>query len=134
MPRLTGVALILSLALAVPAWAKPPLRDVPEIDDRLFAVALAVEISDRCATIAPRTLKGLAYLWRLADRAKELGYTSEEIDAYRSSDAEKARIRRKGEAYMRAQGLDPARDADLCRLGQSEMAKNTLTGSFLKPD
>ncbi len=108
------------------------MRDVAEIDDRMFNVALAIEISDRCDSIAPRTLKGVTYLYRLADRAQELGYTREEIDDYRKSDAEKARMRARGEALIRSRGLDPAKDADLCTLGQQEIAAGTLVGSFLR--
>ena len=129
--RLTITALILALS-ATAATAKVPLRDVPEIDNSMFSVAMALEISDKCASIRPRTLKGLSFLWELADKAQSLGYTKAEIDAYRKSEDEKARIRAKGEAYVRAKGLDPKKSEDLCKLGQMEMAANSQIGAFLK--
>ncbi|WP_136634979.1 DUF5333 domain-containing protein [Pseudooceanicola onchidii] len=133
--RLTTTAPMLGLILALgatAATAKVPLRDVPEIDNQMFSVAMAIEISDKCDSISPRTLKGLNFLFGLASQAKGMGYTKAEIDAYRKSDAEKARIRAKGEAYVREKGLDPAKPADLCKLGQMEMAANSQIGSFLK--
>jgi len=129
--RLTLPALILALS-ATGAAAKTPLRDVPEIDNPMFSVAMAIEISDKCATIKPRTLKGLSFLMGLADKAKDMGYTKAEIDTYRKSEDEKARIRAKGEAYVRAKGLDPLVPQDLCKLGEMEMAQGSEIGSFLR--
>jgi len=129
----TGVAgLALAVALAGVAEAKTPLREVSEIDDKMLWVALAIEISDRCEAIAPRTLTGLTYLWGLKSDASKLGYTDDEIRDYVRSDAEKARMRQRGEAYVRAQGLDPKSDADLCTLGALEMEKGSQIGAFLK--
>lgn len=129
--RLTTTALILALTAGA-AVAKTPLRDVPEIDRPMFAVAMAIEISDKCSDIKPRTMRGMAFLLELAAKAKSMGYTTTEIDEYRKSDAEKARMREKGEAYMRDKGLDPANPQDLCKLGQMEMAANSQIGSFLR--
>lgn len=129
-PVLT-TALILGISASA-ATAKTPLRDVAEIDNSMFSVAMAIEISDKCATIKPRTLKGLNFLMGLANKAKSMGYTTAEIDTYRKSDAEKARMRAKGEAYMRDKGLDPKSNEDLCKLGQMEMAANSQIGSFLR--
>lgn len=129
--RMIIPALILGLTAGV-ATAKAPLRDVPSIDNPMFSVAMAIEISDKCPSIKPRTLKGLNFLVGLANKAKAMGYSKAEIDEYRKSEAEKARMRTKGEAYMRDKGLDPTSTQDLCKLGQMEMAANSQIGSFLK--
>ena len=129
--RLTLTALILTLGTTA-ATAKTPLREVPEIDNPMFSVAMAVEISDKCATIKPRMLKGLGFLKGLADKAQDMGYTKAEIDAYRKSDAEKARMRARGEAYLRDRGLDPQNADHFCKLGQMEMAQGSQIGSFLR--
>jgi len=125
---------LVALLLAAPAVAagKPPLRDVPQIDDRMLWVAIAIEIGDRCATIAPRTARGLNYLWSLRNEARRMGYTDAEIRAYVDSKAEKDRMRGRGEAYVRAHGLNPENDADLCKLGQAEIAKGSQIGAFLR--
>ncbi|MGI3168170.1 DUF5333 domain-containing protein [Pseudooceanicola sp. C21-150M6] len=114
------------------ALAKIPLRDVAEIDRPMFSVAMAIEISDKCDDIGRRTLKGLAFLNDLRIKAKDMGYTDDEIKAYVRSDDEKARMRAMGEAYMRQKGLDPEVEANLCVLGKQEIAANSQIGAFLK--
>lgn len=128
------MAALAALLLATPAMAagKPALRDVPQIDDRMLWVALAIEISDRCDRIDPRTVRGLSYLWETRAQAQKLGYSHAEIKAYVDSEAEKARMRGRGEAYVRSHGLNPDNDADLCKLGQAEIAKGSQIGAFLR--
>ncbi len=125
------VAALVMTTVAATASAKS-LRDEPTIDRPMLSVAMAIEISDKCPSISARTLKGLNYLWGLKSAAKRLGYSDAEIKSYVESDAEKARMRDLGEAYMRSKGLDPASVADLCTLGSNEIVANTLTGSFLR--
>lgn len=130
--RAALAGLVLAVALPVMAAAQTPLRDVAQIDDRMLWVAIAIEISDRCDRIDPTTVRGLNYLWATRSQAQKLGYSTAEIKAYVDSDAEKARMRARGEGYVRAQGLDPTIDADLCTLGQAEMAKGSQIGAFLR--
>ncbi|MDQ2091448.1 DUF5333 domain-containing protein [Marimonas arenosa] len=126
------IAAIVGLTLATAAEAKTPLRDVPAIDDRMLSVALALEISEKCGEIDARTLKGLNYLWSLKRKANALGYSDDEINTYRKSPEEKARIRSKGETYVKSKGLNPNRAQDLCKLGHAEIAQGSLIGSLLK--
>jgi hypothetical protein len=128
---LAGAAALL-MALPAAAAGKPPLRDVAQIDDRMLWVAIAIEISDRCDSIDPRTMRGLNYLWALRSDARQLGYSTAEIRAYVESKAEKDRMRARGEAYLRARGLNPDNNADLCKLGQAEIAKGSQIGAFLR--
>jgi len=128
-------ALTLSLVLmttAVAASDRAPLRDVPEIDDAMLWVALAIEISNKCDQINPRTLKGIATLYGLKSRARTLGYSSAEIDAYAKSPDEKARMRKRGERYVRARGLDPSSPAALCALGRTEINRSSKIGVLLR--
>ena len=129
-PVLAGLSL--AVIIATTAAAKAPLREVAEIDDKMFSVALAIEISDKCDEIDARTLKGVNFLWSLKRRAGALGYSDDEIDAYRKSPDEKARMRARGEAYVKSKGLNPKSAADLCTLGHAEIASGSLTGSLLK--
>ena len=124
--------LILSLFIASPAVALAPLHDVKEIDDQMMAIAIAIEVSDKCGSIAPRTLKGLGFLWSLKDKASKMGYSDDEIRNYVDSDAEQARMRQKAYAYARNAGFDPTKASGLCALGKSEIAKGSLIGSFLR--
>jgi hypothetical protein len=125
------LAALLIAPLAGGANAKS-LRDEPTIDGPMLNVAIAIEISDKCSSIDARKLKGLNFLWSLKTKAAGLGYSDDQIKAYVESDAEKSRIRALGEAYVRAAGLNPTSDADLCTLGQQEIAAKSLIGSLLR--
>ncbi|WP_272005525.1 DUF5333 domain-containing protein [Roseovarius sp. ZX-A-9] len=122
----------LALTIGAAASAKTPLRDVKEIDDALLWVALAIEISDNCGDIDPRTFKGLSVLYGLKRHAQSLGYTSAEINAYVKSPDEKARMRKRGERYVESRGLDPSDPASLCSLGHAEIERSSAIGILLK--
>ncbi len=126
---------LLALTLAVPAGAtlaKPSLRDVPEIENIIFAAALAHEISGKCATIKARRLKALRMAWQLKSRANTLGYSDAEIRAYVQSDSEKARMRAKGERYLKANGVNYDNPDSFCTFGHAEIAKSSAVGALLK--
>lgn len=129
----TFAALVLGLSLiAAPLAAKPPLRDVAEIDNALLAVGLADEIRKTCDDIDARMFRALSFLSELKDRAGALGYTDEEIEAYVTSKAEKRRMRARGEAWLAERGASPDDEAALCRLGRAEMAKDSAIGRLLR--
>lgn len=116
---------------AAPA-AKPSLRDVQEIEDPLFAVAVAKEVSDYCDSIAPRYFRGLVELRRLRARANDLGYSDAEIRVYIESDAEKARMRAKGEKLLAQNGVNYGEPESFCAYGRAEIEKNSAIGVLLR--
>jgi len=118
--------------LAASAFAKPPLRDVPEIDNALFNVGLADVIRKNCPTISARKFKAVRYIMSLNARALDLGYTKEEIKAYTDSDVEKDRMRAKGKLYFAARGVDPSDPESYCAVGLQEIQKASLIGSLLR--
>ncbi|MEW2911762.1 DUF5333 domain-containing protein [Leisingera sp. JC11] len=128
------IAVVLSAAVALPAsaLAKPSLRDVQEIEDPLFAVAVAKEVSDYCDDISPRYLKGLGELRRLKARANALGYSDAEIRDYIESDAEKDRMRAKGEQLLAQNGVDYGKPETFCAYGRAEIEKNSAIGVLLR--
>lgn len=127
LPVVLGVSV-----LAGAAAAKPPLRDVAEIDDVIFSAAVGHEISEICDSISARKIKALGKAWKLRSRANELGYTDAEIKEYVESKAEKARIRAKGEAYLTAQGAIYGQPETFCAVGRAEIAKNSAIGALLR--
>lgn len=129
---LTAATLTLVLALPVAALAKPSLRDVPEIEDPLFAVAVAKEVADHCDSIAPRYFKGLGELRRLKSRANALGYSDAEIREYIESDDEKARMRAKGERLLAQNGVSYGEPETFCAYGRAEIEKNSAIGVLLR--
>jgi hypothetical protein len=130
----TLIAAIVASLVLVPglATAKPSLRDVPEIEDPLFAVALAKEVADHCDSLSARFFKGLGELRRLRARANQLGYTDTEIRAYISSDAEKSRMRAKGERFLAQNGVSYEKTETFCTFGRAEIKKNSAIGVLLR--
>ncbi|MBY6065145.1 DUF5333 domain-containing protein [Leisingera aquaemixtae] len=132
MRALIAAVLTTVVALPAPALTKPSLREVQEIEDPLFAVAVAKEVSDYCEDISPRYLKGLVELRRLKARANELGYSDTEIRSYIESDAEKARMRAKGEELLAQNGVDYGEPETFCAYGRAEIEKNSAIGVLLR--
>lgn len=133
VPRTALLAAVFMTALPVAAVsAKPPLREVSEIDDTLFVIAVANEIDEYCSSIKGRRMKGLRILWDLKSRANDLGYSDAEIRAYVESDVEKARMRAKGEAYLKANGVSYDEPGTFCTLGRAEINKKSQIGVLLR--
>ncbi len=129
----TTLAAVAALTLLAPAAsAKPSLRDVPEIENTLFAVAIADEVRDQCGSIGARVLKALGLLRKIKARANALGYSDAEIRAYIESDTEKARMRKKGEAFLVQNGVKKSDPETFCAFGRAEIAKNSAIGALLK--
>lgn len=133
MIRIPLSALAVACALLpVSASAKPPLGDVPAIRDGLIDVAIAYEISEVCPSIKARLLAGIGRLNGLKQAARNMGYSRSEVDAFIDNDAEKDRL----EALARAKlaRLGAARgDVDAhCRVGRSEMSRQSAIGTLLR--
>ncbi|WP_171178281.1 DUF5333 domain-containing protein [Ruegeria sp. HKCCD8929] len=132
MSVLKTVALSLLLTAPTLAQAKPSLREVKEIDNELYYIAIANEISKQCDAIAGRRMKAIGVMWRLRSKANSLGYSDSEIRAYVESDAEKARMRAKGEAYLAQKGVTYERPETFCALGRAEIKRNSAIGVYLR--
>lgn len=133
--RLTTGMVALWFCTVIPATAaqaKPPLRDVPEIENTLFVVAVANEVGKKCDSIRGRRLKGFNMLMRLRTQANKLGYSDAEIRAYVESDSEKDRMRAKGYKYLAANGVEPDAPETFCAFGRAEIANSSAIGALLK--
>lgn len=128
------IAAVAALPLALPSTvqAKPPLREVSEIDNELYYIAIANEISEVCNQISGRRMKAIGVMWSLRSKANKLGYSDAEIRAYVESDTEKARMRKKGEAYLAANGAKYGQPETFCALGRAEINKNSAIGVYLR--
>ncbi len=132
--RIVTVCMASAIAVIAPqfAAAKTPLRDVAEIENPLFAVAVAKEVADHCDSIGARYLKGLGELRRLQARANELGYSDKEIRAHVESKAEKARMRAKGERLLAQNGVSYDQPETFCAYGRAEIKNNSAIGVLLR--
>lgn len=126
------IAVVTVALMATSVAAKPPLRDVPAVDDALLDLGLADRIRKECPDISARMLRALGYLNNIQQTAKSLGYSDAEIDAYRKSDAEKARMKARGAAYLKANGVDTSDPQSYCTLGRAEIQKSSRIGSLLR--
>ena len=127
-----AVAVLALAAVTAQATAKPPLSDVPEIEDPLFWVAVAHEVTKQCPSISARYFKGFATLSELRRRANELGYSDAEIKAYVESPQQKARMRAKGEAFLADHGVTYDNLETFCVFGRAEIEKSSAIGVLLR--
>ncbi len=135
MVTIKTLSVVVALCAAFPAASageKPSLRDVPEVENIIFAAAVAHEVSEICPSIKARKIKALGMAWRLRSRANELGYSDSEIKAYVESKTEKARMRAKGENYLRANGVDYNKPETFCVFGHAEIANSSAVGALLR--
>lgn len=132
IPLLAATAMVLSPVSVQQAAAKPPLREVAAIDDALFDLGLADRIRKNCPTISARMFKAIGYVRGIEKKARNMGYTQAEIDAYTDSDADKDRLRAKAAKYFAARGVDPSKPQSYCAVGLEEIQKSSRIGSLLR--
>lgn len=130
--RLLTATLIVALSVGGVASAKPPLRDVAQIDDALMHVAIADAIRKSCSDIDARLIRAYSELNRLKALARDMGYTDDEVEDYVTSKAEKARMKDKAEQFLQANGVRPDDIPALCRFGQSQIQAQTDIGQLLR--
>ncbi|MBO9477810.1 DUF5333 domain-containing protein [Shimia sp. R11_0] len=132
MKPLMSAVLVSAILTGSMALANPPLREVKEIDEPLYWALVAFEISEVCDSIDARTVKGLSDGWGLIRKARQLGYSDEEIKSYMRSDTEKARMRARGEAYFKHKGASYDDPETFCALGRTEIERNSQIGVYLR--
>lgn len=130
--RFLCAALVSVSFLTAPVMAKPPLRQVAEIDDGILHVAMADEIRKNCSSISARMIKAVRFVNALENKARDLGYTKDEIKAYTRSEADKDRLRAKAKKLFAQAGVDPAKPETYCAVGLKEIEKSSRIGSFLR--
>ena len=129
--RAMTMAILISLTAGTVS-AKPHLRDVPQIDGTILAVGIADEIRKNCPDISARTFQAYKLVTGLKATARNLGYTTDEIDDYRKSDTEKARLKAKRDAYLAQGGVSPGQSDGYCELGRTEIEKGGQIGALLR--
>ena len=130
--RLQAV-LLCSAICAAPLYAEPtkPLGEVTEIRESLLAVGMAYRITEKCANLHPRYIKGISYLNAIKNRARELGYSDAAIEAYVNSPQEKQALEAEGMRRLAEKGASGDAGEAYCKVGRSEIEQGTLIGGFL---
>ncbi len=133
-PTLKTLALVLALAPATAGAAQslPPLIDNERVRTEFLAAAVGDEIRKHCSSITPRLMVVFGKVRDLERYAEGLGYTSDEIKAFRKSAENKARLKELRDAYLAANGVVAGNADSYCALGLREIENGTLIGSLLR--
>lgn len=128
---LRTLTLTLTLA-ATPALALVPINEEPVINDTLLQGFIGDAIDDNCDTIEARTLRALGELNKLRNYALEQGYTAAEVRAFVTDKKEKARGKALAAEWLKERGAEPGNEEAYCRIGEEEIAKQSLIGYLLR--
>ncbi|GLS80165.1 DUF5333 domain-containing protein [Paracoccus marinus] len=127
----TAAALLCAATLATPALALEPLSSERYVNDRLIAARIADQIRRNCPTIEGRIVFAFQQARALQRYALDKGYSKDQIDAFLDSKPDRKRIYAVAEDYMASKGVREGDEASYCKLGQAEIAANSVTGSLL---
>jgi hypothetical protein len=123
---------LVTLLSATPALALVPINEEPTIINTLLQGFIGDAIDDNCDTIEARKLRALGELNKLRDYALEQGYTGEEIRALVTSKEEKAKGKAIAAEWLKERGAEPGNPEAYCRIGEEEIAKESLIGYLLR--
>lgn len=123
---------IMIMASPAAAKAKVALKDDPTIEQGLVTVAIGKLLYRGCDDITPRRLKAIGFASSLNKRAKSLGYSGAEIDAYLDSDKDKNRVKAKARKYLASKGADLKDSSSICAVGRAEIQQETMVGRYLR--
>ncbi len=131
-PLTLAALLAAPLAVAEPASAKVPINREEHINRTLLQGFIGDAIADNCPTIEPRRLRALGELNKLRSYALAQGYSAAEIRAFVNSREEKARGKALAADWLKARGAVPGNPEAYCRIGEAEIARNSLVGYLLR--
>ena len=123
---------LVTLLTATPAVALVPINEEPTIINTLLQGFIGDAIDDNCDTIEARKLRALGELNKLRDYALEQGYSADEIRALVTSKEEKAKGKALAAAWLKERGAEPGNPEAYCRIGEEEIAKESLIGYLLR--
>lgn len=121
-----------ALMTAMPAFALVPINQEEHINKTLLQGFIGDAIADNCPTIEARTFRALLELNKLKNYALKAGYSSDEIRAFVTDKAEKRRGKAEAAEWLTAQGAVSGDAESYCRIGEDQIAKNTLIGYLLR--
>lgn len=131
----------LGLGLAVPAAAAQTqaqvnelLRGTPEVYNGLFTAALIKHISDSCpdSIDPPGKLARVRYFLGLYSKARALGPSRAQIEAFVEDKAEQERMRQLVYTYLRDAGVDPMNEQAVCAYASDQIAEGSAIGQRLR--
>lgn len=132
MTRTTLLIAAILVAGTASADARVALKDDRTIENGLVTVAIGKVLYKTCPDITPRRIKAFSFAMSLQSRAKSLGYSDAEIDAYLDSERDKDRVKAKATSYLKSKGAKMESRASICAVGRNEIATGSPVGKFLR--
>ncbi|MBN8632277.1 MAG: DUF5333 domain-containing protein [Rhodobacterales bacterium] len=129
---LRTITIALTLAVTAPAYALVPINEEPVIHDKLLQGFIGDAIADNCPTMEARTLRALGELNNLRDYALKQGYEASVVREFVTSKAEKKKFKAEAAEWLKAKGAEPGNPDAYCKIGEEEIAKNSLVGYLLR--
>lgn len=111
---------------------KKPLSQVFEIREGLIATGIAYEISEVCPDIRARIVRGVFYFAELEQKARQMGYSKEEVSAFIADDVQKDALEEVARARLADLGAIPGDVASHCAVGAREIAAESQIGRLLR--
>jgi Family of unknown function (DUF5333) len=121
-----------ALVVATPVLAQVPINEEPKIMDTLLQGFIGDAIDDNCDTIEARKLRALGELTKLRDYALAQGYSADEIRDLVKSKEEKAKGKARAAEILKERGAEPGNQEAYCKIGEEEIAKESLIGYLLR--
>lgn len=125
------IILALTLGMATPVLALPPLAENAYINDRLVQARVADRIRKECPSISARMAYAFGQARALKKYALDQGYSGDQIAAFLDSKPDKARVKAAAEAYLAAHGVVAGDAGSFCTLGAKEIARGSVAGSLI---
>lgn len=119
-------------AATTQAQINEALRNSPQIYNGLFTAALIRHVTDTCPGIRPPgRLARVNYFLSLYNRARGMGYSRAQIEAFVEDEAEQARMKSLVERHLQRAGVNPASEAEVCAFARTQIAERTALGRQL---
>ena len=129
---LRNFTIALTLAVTAPAYALVPINEEPVIHDKLLQGFIGDAIADNCPTMEARKLRALGELNNLRDYALKQGYESSVVKEFVTSKEEKKKFKAEAAEWLKAKGAEPGKPEAYCKIGEEEIAKDSLVGYLLR--
>ena len=134
---LTTALLVIGTAMAstatTQAQVNDTLRNTPEIYNGLFTAALIKHVVDTCPAVdPPGRMSRVRYFLSLYNRARNLGFSRAQIEAFVEDKQEQARLRGIVEAHLQRAGVNPNNEAEVCAYAQAQIAERSALGRQLR--
>ncbi|SEW02054.1 hypothetical protein SAMN04488515_0684 [Cognatiyoonia koreensis] len=121
-----------TVGLAGNLSAQSALKDVSRVTEGLIAVGMAVELSDKCGDLSPRTLRGITFLRSLQNHARDLGFSQSQIDDFVDNKDEKRRLEAIARARLADLGVVEGQETTYCTVGRTQISQGTQVGRLLR--